>query len=272
MSNPKETRFFDSWRYENGLEYYWDTYFKGWNGEKCAGEATPTYFGAPFVAKRIKESLPEVKLIAILRNPVERSYSDWWMDYSRGKEKESFEDAIRKNAQRIESLSSKGGAQNEYEWYGREDSKDCKKVVSKYGHYLEHGFYAQHLKRYLSLYDTSQLKIVFFEDLCNEPQQVVKDIWDFLEVDTAHDLEESIPRNIAFSNKRIKMLFNPVFRMNLHRLFPEGIRLKLRKIFSKIGQRPEMEKEIKAWLIDYFYEHNRQLETLTGRDVSDWNK
>jgi hypothetical protein len=272
MSTPKETRFFDSWRYENDLEYYWITYFNGWNGEKCAGEATPTYLGAPFVAKRIKESLPEVKLIAILRNPVERSYSDWWMDYSCDREKNCFEDTIRENAQIIESQSSLGGAQNEFEWYGRHDSKDCKKVVSKYRHYLNHGLYDLHIKRYLSLFDESQLKIVFFEDLCNEPQHVVKDIWDFLEVDTAHDLEESIPRNIAFSNKRIKMLFNPVFKMNLHRLFPEGIRLKLRKIFSKIGKKPEMKEETKAWLIDYFFEHNRELEKLTGRDVSVWDK
>ncbi len=80
MSTPKEPHFFDA-HYERGFEHY-----ATWPAHGIAGEATPSYLLVPYVAERIKADLPDAKLIAILRHPVERAFSSWWMFHARGME------------------------------------------------------------------------------------------------------------------------------------------------------------------------------------------
>jgi hypothetical protein len=270
MSTPKETRFFDSWEYEDGLRFYWDTYFEGWAGQIAVGEATPNYLCVPFVALRIRESLPDTKLIAVLRNPVDRSYSGWWMKYSRGREKLPFEDAVYENFKRLQSSDYPKEAQNEYQWYGYRTSR--KKGISKYRHYLEHGHYAEHLKRYLSLFPAAQLKTVFFGDLCRNPQAIMQEIWEFIGVDLGGRRIIKKPRNTAFGSRKIKRLVNTITRTYLHKILPKRARIQIREGLSKFGERPNMNKEIRAWLIDYYDKRNRELEELTGRNLAHWGE
>jgi hypothetical protein len=74
----RELRFFNGDDFERGLDFYRSN-FEGWDGEPIAGEATPSYMmwreEPARMAARIYESLPDVKLLAILRNPVDRTYS-----------------------------------------------------------------------------------------------------------------------------------------------------------------------------------------------------
>jgi hypothetical protein len=74
----RELRFFNGARFEQGLDRY-RTNFEGWNGEPVVGEATPSYMmwreDPARISARIDESLPGVRLIALLRNPVDRTYS-----------------------------------------------------------------------------------------------------------------------------------------------------------------------------------------------------
>lgn len=74
----KELRFFNGGRFHQGLDWY-RTNFEEWNGESVIGEATPSYMmwreSPARIAARIDESLPDVRLIALLRNPVDRTYS-----------------------------------------------------------------------------------------------------------------------------------------------------------------------------------------------------
>ena len=102
MSTPKEPVFFEA-EYENGLAYYRDRYLKGWNGESALGEARPANLLLPYVAPRIRENFPDAKLVAILRNPVDRAYSHWWVKYCDGIEKRAFVAAVEENLARIAS-------------------------------------------------------------------------------------------------------------------------------------------------------------------------
>lgn len=74
----RELRFFNGDDFERGLDFY-KSNFEGWNGEPITGEATPSYMmwweDPARMAARIDESLPNVKLFALLRNPVDRTYS-----------------------------------------------------------------------------------------------------------------------------------------------------------------------------------------------------
>lgn len=74
----KELRFFNGGRFEKGLDSYRES-FEGWNGEPIVGEATPSYMmwreNPARIAERIDESVPDVRLFALLRNPIDRTYS-----------------------------------------------------------------------------------------------------------------------------------------------------------------------------------------------------
>ena len=96
LSEPKEPHFFDA-HHDNGLQPYMEQHFAGWSGAGVAGEATPSYLAVPYVPARIRSAIPGARLIAILRNPVQRAYSSWWMFHARGMEPLSFEAAIRDN-------------------------------------------------------------------------------------------------------------------------------------------------------------------------------
>jgi hypothetical protein len=75
---PKEIHFFDNRKgnFEKGTRWY-ESHFKSFKRKKLFFEATPKYMADPLAIKRIYEYKPGIKLIAILRDPVDRFYSDW---------------------------------------------------------------------------------------------------------------------------------------------------------------------------------------------------
>src|SRR6056297_2017481 len=89
----KEAHFFNiKDHYEQGSEYY-KIFFKDCESKKLWGEKTPTYSYLRKVAPLIKEYNPDIKLIWILRNPVKRSYSNYWHAFKKGVEDLSFKKA-----------------------------------------------------------------------------------------------------------------------------------------------------------------------------------
>lgn len=85
---PSELAFFSSHRFDEGLERYREG-FEGWSGEPVVGEATPAYMmwrtGPERTAARIANALPGVRLIALLRDPVERAFSAFIHHMRRGR-------------------------------------------------------------------------------------------------------------------------------------------------------------------------------------------
>ena len=81
-------------KYAKGIEYYSKNYFNDANPNQVIGEKAPNYC-AKWVPKRIAKHLPDVKLIFIFRNPIERAYSQWKMYTIRGAEPYSFEKALK---------------------------------------------------------------------------------------------------------------------------------------------------------------------------------
>ena len=77
----KEIHFFDDGdNFNEGIDWY-KQWFTGWSGEKAIGECTPIYMYFPECAQRIHDVYPEMKLIFILRNPVDRAYSNYWHSF-----------------------------------------------------------------------------------------------------------------------------------------------------------------------------------------------
>jgi len=132
-------------------------------------EVTPSYIRKPWVARRIKEILPNVKLIAILRNPVDRTYSHYNMAVNEGNEKRSFEEVIKYDLKQLENFSDS---------YSKKSDDYFKNVVEN--SFVARGFYLEQLDIWFKLFPKKQILIIKSEDLANRTTEVVKDIFNFL--------------------------------------------------------------------------------------------
>lgn len=146
---------------------------------KAAGEVSPLYLYHGQAAARIKEEMPEAKLIALLRNPAERAFSAWMHMRRDGKEELSFEDALDAEESRRESSEFHPGF-----------------------YYRELGFYAQRLERYQGLFSPSQIMLVRYEEFQKENSRILKSICEFLDVDSDFQFPTQVKLNISGIPKR----------------------------------------------------------------------
>jgi hypothetical protein len=152
----KELHFFTSY-YGNGLKWY-QQFFRT---KKVCGESTPYYLFHPNVAERIALAYPTVKLIVLLREPVERAFSHYNHEVSRGFEPLSFETAIA-----IEETRLATGQQSAWQHYS----------------YVARGKYAEQLGIYRQYFDYSQILLLKSEDFFAHPQATVDLVTEFLEL------------------------------------------------------------------------------------------
>ena len=137
---------------------------------KLLFEATPEYLaGGSTVAQRILDMLPNVKLLFVLREPVSRLYSFYNFFSSRYEIDEgiSFESYV-------DSCFS-------FELDNKVKEKLGLKEIEL--RYLQYGNYATHLKEYLQIFPRENIKVMFFEDLCENPLSFMKELCQFLKID-----------------------------------------------------------------------------------------
>lgn len=254
---------------------------------KAIGEASTTSLYHPPAAANIKRYIPDAKLIAILRNPVDRAFSAY-MDAVRrgGREDRSFREVLEQ-----EPIDS------DFIWWGPGRL-----------YYIRPGFYAKQLRRYLDYFDKQQLKIYLFDDLRRDPLALVCDMYGFLGVDDsfrpninamdnisgvpvngkfdafvcyAHDLYskakplrhvknfvwEFLPKHwrrkvvVARRNTRLKKHFE-------HDI--SGISSQWESYYKGNFVKPTMDPEIRRWLQDVFRDDVLELQELIKRDLSSW--
>lgn len=172
----KELHFFNKTeRYNKGLDWYKKQLplSKSSNPNKVTGEATPNYLFNPSAPKRIAKDLPQTtKFIVLLRNPVDRAYSNYQMKVGKGHDQRSFEKAIIHDETRLE-----GEFQHIIKKY--ENERPDQTIYP----YVTRGIYVEQLKTWMDLFPRDQFLIVKSEDLFNEPEKVVNQVVRFLGLD-----------------------------------------------------------------------------------------
>jgi hypothetical protein len=174
--------------------------FEGVQEESAVGEASTAYLASEVAPERIRTAIPAAKLVAVLRNPVERAFSAFAMHVQWGVETRSFADAV---AAEIE-----GGSQNRLGT-----------------HYVATGLYGQQLRRYLERFKHDQLRIYLYEDLVAEPADLMRDLYGFLGVDDAFQPDMTVRRNVTRPPTRLDRLPAPVRRARS--MIPASIRHRL---------------------------------------------
>jgi hypothetical protein len=182
----KELRFFNN-NFSEGLSWY-GRYFphrKYIDDRKTvSGEATPAYLFDPLVPERMAKTVPDAKLIALLRNPVDRAYSHYQMWVRRGDEVRSFEEATRQ------------------EMAGETDAR-----------YLIRGLYAEQLERFSFFAERDQLLILKSEDFFSRWWGVLGRVLAFL------DLPSLAPFTVPPSTKTAYPPMDPATRRRLEAYF-----------------------------------------------------
>jgi hypothetical protein len=271
FSEPKEPVFFEA-EYEKGLSYYWENHFRGWRGERAVGEGRTWHLYLPFVAPRIRQSLPEAKLIALLRDPVERVHSHWWHRYSHGQEPLGFAQAVAADRARIERGEGFEGEPGARRWRAglyRHSPSTRHRVL------LDLGFYADQIERYRALFPADSLRVVLHEDLATDLPGVMKGLFEFLGVDPGVGVADASPRNVRAERVRspaARRLLFAVRRLGLRRLVPARLRSLQRAFLERSEQRPPLDPGLRRELVAYYEPHTARLERLLGRDLSVWRR
>jgi hypothetical protein len=237
MPKAKEVHFFDR-DYDLGLEHY-QSYFPGPSESSryaAIGEATPAYLYFEQVPARIRKHLPNVRMIASLRNPIDTAYSMYWKAYSTDERtrKMTFEQKLEVEPRMLEG-----------------------------------GKYYQQLARYLELFPRDQFHFLLYEDMVKSPLAEFSRMFAFLGVD--ENFEPLYLRNqvnaSAVRNGRFATLHQA------HRLIIKHLRLPWAARFLEAINRksvPPMASKTRNYLRSVFEAPNRQLEDLLGRDLSEW--
>jgi hypothetical protein len=163
----KGVHYFDM-NYERGLSWY-RAHFPLVRTGRLAFESSPYYMFHPLAAARIAADLPEVKLIVLVRDPVERAYSAYAHERARGFETEPFERAIELEAQRLAGEAERIAAEPGYLSHSHQHHA-----------YRARGQYAEQLSRLERLFGRDQIHVVDSGDFFATPEPVYDRALDFL--------------------------------------------------------------------------------------------
>ena len=271
MSKVKEPRFISSqvtpfplngpgdqkveaWYVKNYDDYL--KLFEGSEGYRVVGESSAdTLYFYKGTIPIIKQYLGDPKIIIMLRDPVKRAFSAYQHLVRDLREDLSFEDGLVEEHNRIK---------NNFELIY---------------HYSTASLYYDSVKAFLDNF--SSVKIVLTEDQENRPQQVLRDIFRFLNVDPNCDVNTEIRYNMSgkpksqwlhqffFEGNIARKLAQPIVR----RLFSHETRMRIaQKIQEKNLTRLTINQHTKKKLQEFFEEDIRKLEKLLNRDLSLWRK
>lgn len=224
--------------------------FEAVSGEIAVGESSTWYLYSTRAAAKMRSRLPEAKLIAMLRNPVDRAFSSYLHLVREGREELSFEEALLAEEERIAKRWA-------FMW-----------------HYRRAGFYAEQVERFLGLYAPEQMRFYLYDDLA-DPGGLLEDIYEFLGVDRGFVADTSVkhqatgvPRNRLLG----RLLFEPnPIKSTLKSFLPAQFRHNLRE---RAGQRllskPPLAEVTRERLLSGYEKDIRRLQELIGRDLSAW--
>lgn len=234
----------------------WEKYcnlFTGVRDEIAIGEASPNYlFHHQSSVGMIEKYLPNAKLIAILRDPAERAYSDNLMH---------VRDAIGSYQRSLEE-------QLEY-------SSHKSFVLLK-------GFYYNHLKSFYEHFPREQVKVYLYDNLSKNPVSFMQDIYSFIGVDTSFTPNTSeryqkaqIPKSQALNVLLRKQNSARNLAASVLKVFlPAGTRQKIRTSLINLNSQDKktmpLTPELRQRLIDYYREDILKLQDLLGTDLSAW--
>lgn len=265
MPQTKENHYFVNDEFYCQGEAYLEALYRDAKGERCLGGADVDAMHYPYATTRLHAYNPQMKIIAVLRNPIDRAYSAYWFARRNGTEDcETFEEGLAKEDDR-----KRHGTERE-------------RVELAY---LTRGEYARQIKPYMELFGCDSVRVILSEDLFGQPEDTVLALMKWLDVRWSVeniDIHERVnpsamPRSKALHRflhhpeypikRYFRRVTSPRFRYYVRRYLKTPLIRANTKPFSYPPINPETRKR----LAEHFAPFNEDLAQLLGRDLRHWN-
>lgn len=251
MGGPKDDKV-ESW-YIKDFKSYQDLFIEA-DSEKIIGESSAdTFYFHNKTIPVIKEYLGDPKILIILRNPVTRAYSAFQHLKRDDREPLNLKEALLREPERIK---------NNYELIY---------------HYKAVSLYADGVRAFLDNF--TNVKVIINEELAQNPKESLKEIFDFLNVDSNIDINtetkynlSGIPRwrwahEVLFEGRNFAGPIRRVVRLFISKQKRKEIS---RNLMKKNLKRTVLDEESKQELLSYFKDDIRKTESILNKDLSDW--
>jgi len=245
MSNPKEPEYFSNPElYARGLAWY-ETLFEDASGKTAIGEGSTSYTKAhlfPGVPEKIASDLPDVRLIYIVRHPLERIESQWMYNVRTNNVHKSFARTLRDDQHLINT--------SRYWWQ---------------------------LSKYREHFDDTRILVLFFEELKQEPGAVLRDCFDFLGVD-ADDYagntaeQKNVTPSFGLEGRALSMAGKiPGYRKLMDHL-PASLKNSLRPLLKQqVSGHPQWDPELRRRVVQELESDTCQLLDYCSKPGDYWN-
>ena len=233
----------------DNLDQYQELFENGTKA-KIIGESSASYMFHPRSPGLIHQFIPNARLIFILRQPAERAFSSFAQYLRDGVEPcTDFAEAVEQERQGLRD-----------HW--------------TFGRHLQYGHYHVALKRYLEYFDRSQMHISLFDDLKQDGQGFMRDLFRFLEVDDTFAPDMSHRHNVSgvirnpvlrlfwTKTNRLRAVIRPLTTQKMRHAFSE-------RVFRSLDK-PHFSPGLRAELTAYYRADIEQLQDFLGRDLSHW--
>jgi hypothetical protein len=240
-------------RYITDLRTY-QLLFRRVGNRPAVGESSDLYLDGPGTARRIREQLPDAKLIVVLRNPADRAYSQYKHLVRDGREPlPSFEQALDAEAERV-ALG----------WH-------------PIWHLTARGFYARQLEAYLELFPPRQIMVQLYDEYVADPLAVLRTLFEFLGVDPKFQPDTSLRYNVSGTPRSALLhafLARPLaIKDALKPLLPAPFRHRVRaRLMHRniVPDRSRMAADTRKRLNALYHDDVLRLQSLIGRDLGAW--
>lgn len=246
--------------YAEGYERIFPAYFANHCSEGMAIAAKSVgIMYLPEAMQRLHDHNPDVNLVFLLRNPVDRAYSAYWYARRMGWEPlNSFEEALEAGNERFQG-----------NWL---QERGCM--------YHERGRYVEYLPLFFELFGREQNHIFLLKDLRMDTKGVCQHLFQVLGVDPSFVPDFTQRHNRAATTRSLwlarLMASSSRTRSGLRRLLPRRVRYRVRHVARRLNERqvgpPPMDPETRMHLINHFKPFNAQLSELLNRDLSHWDE
>jgi hypothetical protein len=255
VPSEKEAHFFErDERWRRGVEWYSEL-FAGADGQRAIGEGTASYMFFTDVPSRMAAVVPDAKLIAILRDPVERAHSHYLHARTRAAERRTFAQIVE---QEMRS--------------DRHRPLPTSRQASGRSHYLARGLYLQQLEKLCEHYDRDSLLVLLLDDLESQPDRTFRKVCRFLDVDDTIVPDTVGARANSYFEPRSQRLWELALHLRLERWLPERARGGVARALVRLqASPPRMSPDVREQLSEYFAAPNAALAEWLGRDLSHWS-
>lgn len=225
-----------------GLSTYLENFAEA-KPNQIKGEKSPSYLVSQEAPERIHKHFPEVKIIAILRNPIDRAYSAYWHGRRVGA---------------IETSTTFGEAVRNYKV----------NQGKPYGDMITAGFYSEQIARYLNFFPLKQLHVISFESTLTQSGDELHGVLKFLLPNSAIANQESqlaFPKRNVARASRFPKLNEAIFKSKLLSYSTKSRISKKSLVDLKV---PEMLEDDRKFLQDIYAGENQALQSILGKNFA----